>query len=89
MAAAGLTARFVTTKTSEPDRGAIMHGFINSPALAKLVALQMVDEEVNGRRRSTTHRPLRARLAVRRTVRGGARAQAPRVSATGKLAEEH
>jgi hypothetical protein len=66
-----------------------MHGFINSPALAKLVALQMVDEELQRNSRRTSRRtrtPFRARLAARRT----AHAAAPTVRAkpTGKLVEE-
>ena len=39
-----------------------MHGFINSPALAKLVALQMVDEELQ-RNPSRPSRATRAPLA--------------------------
>jgi hypothetical protein len=65
-----------------------MHGFINSPALAKLVALQMVDEELQGRRGRKTRTPLRARLAARRTARGTARVQSPRVSPQTSLVEE-
>jgi glycine/D-amino acid oxidase-like deaminating enzyme len=66
-----------------------MHGFINSPALAKLVALQMVDEELQrnpSRPSRRTRTPFRARLAARRTAH--AAAPAPRVKPTGKLVEE-
>jgi hypothetical protein len=48
-----------------------MHGFINSPALAKLVALQMVDEQVQDSKRRRPRKvrtPLRARLQSRRTT---------------------
>jgi len=41
-----------------------MHGFIASPALAKLVALQMVDEQLQGKPRRPSRRtrtPFRAR----------------------------
>ena len=68
-----------------------MHGFINSPALAKLVALQMVDEELQkNQRRRKAHTSFRTRLAVRRSARAAA---APAVkdqrrSASGRLAEE-
>ena len=70
-----------------------MHGFINSPALAKLVALQMVDEQIqrNGRTRprKAARTPLRARLMARRTARTSAKAaQGPRVSPSGKLVED-
>ncbi len=66
-----------------------MHGFINSPALAKLVALQMVDEELQrnpSRPSRRTRTPFRARLAARRTAH--AAAPAPRRAPTGKLVEE-
>jgi hypothetical protein len=71
-----------------------MHGFINSPALAKLVALQMVDEEIarSGRRRRQTRRlNLRARVLARRTARSSAApapSPAPRVQPTGALVED-
>jgi len=42
-----------------------MHGFINSPALAKLVALQMVDEQLETSRRA---RPRKSRGAALRRV---------------------
>ena len=66
-----------------------MHGFINSPALAKLVALQMVDEELQrnpSRPSRRTRTPFRARLAARRTAH--AAAPVPRAKPTGKLVEE-
>jgi hypothetical protein len=64
-----------------------MHGFINSPALAKLIALQSIDEEINrGRRRRRTKRI--PRLVVRRTSRQTARPATPRVKPTGVLAED-
>jgi hypothetical protein len=47
-----------------------MHGFINSPALAKLVALQSVDEEIarhQRRRRKAKRTPLRAFRWLRRS----------------------
>lgn len=64
-----------------------MHGFIASPALAKLVALQMVDEELQrSHRRRPARRSLRARLLTRRT--STATVPRPRVSAQTSLAEE-
>jgi hypothetical protein len=48
-----------------------MHGFINSPALAKLVALQMVDEQLQQSKRQRPRKvrtALRARLQSRRTA---------------------
>jgi hypothetical protein len=67
-----------------------MHGFINSPALAKLVALQMVEEELQkNRRRRKAHASFRTRLAVRRSARAAAPAvKGQRRSASGRLAEE-
>jgi len=65
-----------------------MHGFVNNPALAKLVALQMIDEQLQQSRRSRQNRTFRARLAVRRTSRSTAPAQSRRMSASGKLAEQ-
>ena len=68
-----------------------MHGFIASPALAKLVALQMVDEQLQGNARRPSRRtrtPFRARLAARRTAHTAARAVTPRATPTGKLVEE-
>ena len=47
-----------------------MHGFINSPAMAKLVALSMVEEEFARSRRARNARPSRAE---RRAVRASAR----------------
>ncbi len=68
-----------------------MHGFIASPALAKLVALQMVDEQLQGKPRRPSRRPrnpFRARLAARRTAHAAAPAVTPRATPTGKLVEE-
>ena len=68
-----------------------MHGFINSPALAKLVALQMVDKELQPNRRRRRGRvSLRARLGARRTSAATAPAKGRRTSVSGKtsLAEE-
>lgn len=66
-----------------------MHGFINSPALAKLVALQMVDEELQrSKSRRPARRSVRARLLARRTSTTTARASRPRVSPSSTLAEE-
>jgi len=65
-----------------------MHGFVNNPALAKLVALQMIDEQLQQSRRSRQTRTFRARLAARRTSRSTAPAPSRRVSPTGKLAEQ-
>jgi hypothetical protein len=70
-----------------------MNGFINSPALAKLVALQMVDEQVQ---RSQRTRPRKAprpsllsRVLSRRPASGSATpVKGQRVSPSGKLAEE-
>ena len=39
-----------------------MHGFVNSPALAKLIALQMIDEEINRNRRPRRKRTSRQGL---------------------------
>jgi hypothetical protein len=66
MYAAGAYGEVRDHEMSEPDRGVIMPGFINSPALAKLVALQMLDEERHTQRRKP-RTPLRARLSTRRT----------------------
>jgi hypothetical protein len=64
-----------------------MHGFINSPALAKLVALQLVDEQVQqgqrGRPRKARRLSLRTRLTSRRTPR-----RASRPVPTGQLVED-
>jgi hypothetical protein len=65
-----------------------MHGFINSPALAKLVALQMIDEQLQSTRGRKPRTSLRSRLAARRTARSAAPAQPRRVNATGQLAAE-
>jgi hypothetical protein len=68
-----------------------MHGFINSPALARLVALQMVDEELQRSPRRPSRRtrtPFRDRLAARRTAHAPAATATPRVRLTGKLVEE-
>lgn len=69
-----------------------MHGFINSPALAKLVALQMVDEELQPHRRRRTggRLSLRARLVARRTTAATAPARSQRAGAgsTSSLVEE-
>ena len=66
-----------------------MHGFINGPALAKLVALQVVDEELQRKTRRRKGRvSLRARLGARRTSTSTAPAAGRRMPATGKLAEE-
>jgi hypothetical protein len=65
-----------------------MHDFINSPALAKLVAIQIVDEEIQrSRRRPRTNR--KPRLSVRRTSRRTTAPRAPRVQPTAALAEDH
>jgi hypothetical protein len=48
-----------------------MHGFINSPALAKLVALSMVEEEFARSRRTRKSGPSRAE---RRALRAAPRA---------------
>jgi hypothetical protein len=69
-----------------------MHGFINSPALAKLVALQMVDEQLQKnqrqRPRKAARTPLRARLLARRAASRPATLAQGRVSPTGKLVED-
>ena len=65
-----------------------MHGFINSPALAKLVALQMIDEEVQRERGRKPRTSLRERLVARRTSRSTAPAQSHRLNPSGKLAEQ-
>jgi hypothetical protein len=66
-----------------------MHGFIASPALAKLVALQMVDEELHKtRRRGRARVSVRSRLLARRTSDAKAPAPRQRVSASGQLVEE-
>lgn len=65
-----------------------MHGFINSPALARLVALEMVDEQLQSKRGRRVRTPLRARLSARRTTRTAAPAKGQRVAPTGKLAED-
>lgn len=65
-----------------------MPGFINSPSLAKLVALQMADENLRSKRGRTNRTSLRARLGVRRTARS-ATVKSQRVSPTGKLVEGH
>jgi hypothetical protein len=68
-----------------------MHGFINSPALAKLVALEMVDEGLQpSRRRRRGRVSLRARLVARRTSAAATPAKTQRQSSTGKtsLVEE-
>jgi len=69
-----------------------MHGFINSPALAKLVALQMIDEQIqpSPRKRPSTRTfaTLRARLQERRTARSSAKpVTEARVSTSGRLVE--
>jgi hypothetical protein len=58
-----------------------MHAFINSPAMAKLVALQMVEEEVARSRRARKARPSRAE---RRALR--ASATAAKTLHSGRLA---
>ncbi len=68
-----------------------MHGFINSPALAKLIALQMVDEELQpSRRRRRGRVSLRAHLVARRTSAAATAPKTQRQNATGKtsLVEE-
>jgi hypothetical protein len=67
-----------------------MHGFINSPALAKLVAMQMVDEQLQQTRRPRKARTsLRTRFLVRRTSSSSATpVKGQRVRPTGTLAEE-
>jgi hypothetical protein len=70
-----------------------MHGFINSPALAQLVALQMVDEEhQKNQRRRKAHTSFRTRLAVRRSARAAApaapAAKGQRRNAKASLVEE-
>jgi hypothetical protein len=57
-----------------------MHGFINSPALAKLVALQMVEEDVARSRHVRKPRPSRAE---RRALR--ASAKTAKVADSGRL----
>ena len=64
-----------------------MHGFVYNPAIAKLVALQMIDEQLQQSRRSRKTRTFRARLAVRRT-RSAAPVKGQRVAPTVKLAGE-
>lgn len=64
-----------------------MHGFVYNPALAKLVALQMIDEQLQQSRRSRKTRTFRARLAVRRT-RAAAPVKSQRLTPTVKLAGE-
>jgi hypothetical protein len=62
-----------------------MHGFINSPALAQLVALQMVDEEhQKNQRRRKAHTSFRTRLAVRRSARAAAPAAPAAPAAKGQ-----
>lgn len=67
-----------------------MNGFITSPGLAKLVALQMIDEQIESNKRTRPRKartPLRTRLLVRRTAtRSPSPAGARRVSPTAKLA---
>jgi hypothetical protein len=70
-----------------------MNGFINSPALAKLVALQMVDDQVQQNRRTrpvkAPRTTLRARLLSRRTERvPETPAKGQRVSQARKLVED-
>jgi hypothetical protein len=65
-----------------------MHGFVCNPALARLVALQMVDEELQKSRRSRRSRTFRARLAGRLSSPSAARAGSQRVRPSGKLAEQ-
>jgi hypothetical protein len=66
-----------------------VHGFIASPALAKLVALQMVDEELQkSKRRGRARASVRTRLLARRTSSAQAPAPRRRVSASSQLAEE-
>jgi len=69
-----------------------MHGFINSPALSKLVALQMVDEQIqtnNPERPRKARTSLRTRLLSRRTApRAASPAPGPRMSPTGQLVQE-
>ena len=68
-----------------------MPGFISNPALARLVALQMVDEQVNRSRRARPVRPSRAeRRALRasrraaETAETGRRTQQPAVDVPGR-----
>ena len=64
-----------------------MHGFINSPALAKLVALQMIEEQVQeSRRRRPSRRSFRARLLARRPAPRSTDTGS-RIRPTGQLAE--
>jgi hypothetical protein len=65
-----------------------MHGFVNSPALAKLIALQMIGEERQSSR--PPRRSIRARLAARRTARAAATtpAKTTRVTASSTLVED-
>jgi hypothetical protein len=74
-----------------------LNGFINSPALAKLIALQLVDEQIQRSRQSRPHTTsrvslparLRARLLARRTTRRAATpAPGARAASSGKLVEE-
>jgi hypothetical protein len=52
-----------------------MHAFIASPAMAKLVALSMVEEEIAQSRRARKDR--RARAGRRREARASAAAKCP------------
>ena len=66
-----------------------MNGFINSPALAKLVALQMVDEQIQGSRQKRFRKPLttlRSRFHFRSPSRGAARDE--HLSPTGRLIQD-
>jgi hypothetical protein len=69
-----------------------MHGFLNSPALSRVVALQMAEEQRQPRRRKRAGKvrtAFRARWQSRRTTPAPAPSpQGHRVAPTGRLVED-
>ena len=65
-----------------------MHGFINSPALSKLVALQMVDDQLQEKKRKQPRKTPTSFRGLFLTRRSNSARSTARVVPTGRVVED-